>query len=380
MGPLHGTKVVELAGIGPAPFAGMALADMGADVILVERLSKKSSDKSSALPDCSRRGKQSLALDIKSTAGQDILHQLIAKADVLLEGFRPGVMERLGAGPDICLQNNPALVYARMTGWGQTGPLSQAAGHDINYISLTGALAAIGEKDKKPVVPLNLVGDFGGGGMLVVNGILAALLERGRSGKGQVVDAAMTDGSAYLMSFMHSMTAQGMWQQQRASNMLDGGAPYYNTYETSDGRYISIGSIEPQFYALLKQHAELDESLFGNQHDPALWPQQAAELKRVFLSKTQQQWCDIMQGTDVCFAPILNLEEAPSHPHNVARETYIEVGGMTQPAPAPRFSRTPSAVQFESQAVGKQSVEVLQALGLSSDQIDQLVTDAIVGT
>jgi len=268
MGPLKGIKVIEMAGIGPAPFAGMALADMGAEVTLIERLS---STPQPAIPDCSRRGKKSLALDVKSSAGMEILHKLIQDADVLLEGFRPGVMERLGAGPDECMQNNPELVYARMTGWGQTGPLSQAAGHDINYISLTGSLAAIGKKDQKPTVPLNMIGDFGGGGMLVITGILAALLERGQSGKGQIVDAAMTDGSAYLMSFMHSMTAQGYWQQQRESNMLDGGAPYYNTYATSDGKYISIGSIEPQFYTLLKQHAKLDDSLFAKQNAVGQW-------------------------------------------------------------------------------------------------------------
>ncbi len=377
MGPLKGIKIVEMAGIGPAPFAGMALADMGAQVTLVERTSSGSQP---ALPDCSRRGKKSLALNVKSDAGMDILHKLIKDADVLLEGFRPGVMERLGAGPNECLQNNPQLVYARMTGWGQTGPLAKAAGHDINYISLTGALAAIGPKDQKPVVPLNMIGDFGGGGMLVVNGILAALLERNHSGKGQIVDAAMTDGSAYLMSFMHSMTAQGHWQQQRQSNMLDGGAPYYNTYETSDGKYISIGSIEPQFYALLKQHAALDETLFTQQNAVDLWPQQAAELTRVFKTKTQSEWCDIMQGSDVCFAPVLNLEEAPSHPHNVARDTYIDVAGMTQPAPAPRFSRTPSSVRFESQAVGKQSIDILQSIGFSDTEIDQFIDDQVVGT
>jgi len=377
MGTLTGIKVIEMAGIGPAPFAGMALADMGAEVTLVERISSRPQP---AVPDCSRRGKHSVTLDIKSDAGKDILHKLIGKADVLLEGFRPGVMERLGAGPDACMQYNPKLVYARMTGWGQSGPLSPAAGHDINYISLTGALAAIGKKDEKPTVPLNLIGDFGGGGMLVVNGILAALLERGQSGKGQVVDAAMTDGSAYLMSFMHSMTAQGYWQQQRESNMLDGGAPYYNTYETSDGKYISIGSIEPQFYELLKQHASLDDALFSNQNDANQWPQQSQALTQLFKTKTQSEWCDIMQGTDVCFAPILTLEEAPSHPHNIARETYIDVAGMTQPAPAPRFSRTPSSVKFESQTPGAQSIEVLQTLGFSEDKIDQLVNDKVVGT
>ena len=377
MGPLKGIHVIEMAGIGPAPFAGMALADMGARVTLVERFTSRPQ---AAIPDCSRRGKHSLALDIKSEAGLDILHKLVSAADVLLEGFRPGVMERLGAGPDVCLQNNPGLIYARMTGWGQSGPLSQAAGHDINYISLTGALAAIGRKDQKPTIPLNMIGDFGGGGMLVITGILAALLERGNSGKGQIVDAAMTDGSAYLMSFLHSMTAQGHWQQQRESNMLDGGAPYYNTYETRDGKYISIGSIEPQFYELLKQYAELDDSLFTNQNAVEQWPQQTLELTRVFKTKTQSEWCDIMQGSDVCFAPILNLEEAPSHPHNIDRQTYIDVAGMTQPAPAPRFSRTPSTVRFESQAVGRQTIDILKSAGVSDAEIEKLIDDRVVSS
>ena len=377
MGPLKGIHVIEMAGIGPAPFAGMALADMGARVTLVERFTARPQ---AAIPDCSRRGKHSLALDIKSDAGLDILHKLVGTADVLLEGFRPGVMERLGAGPEVCLQNNPGLIYARMTGWGQSGPLSQAAGHDINYISLTGALAAIGRKDQKPTIPLNMIGDFGGGGMLVITGILAALLERGNSGKGQIVDAAMTDGSAYLMSFLHSMTAQGHWQQQRESNMLDGGAPYYNTYETSDGKYISIGSIEPQFYELLKQYAELDDSLFTNQNAVEQWPQQTLELTRVFKTKTQSEWCDIMQGSDVCFAPILNLEEAPSHPHNIDRQTYIDVAGMTQPAPAPRFSRTPSTVRFESQAVGRQTIDILKSAGVSDAEIEKLIDDRVVSS
>ena len=375
MGPLKGIHVIEMAGIGPAPFAGMALADMGARVTLVERFTSRPQ---AAIPDCSRRGKHSLALDIKSDAGLDILHKLVSTADVLLEGFRPGVMERLGAGPDVCLQNNPGLIYARMTGWGQSGPLSQAAGHDINYISLTGALAAIGRKDQKPTIPLNMIGDFGGGGMLVITGILAALLERSNSGKGQIVDAAMTDGSAYLMSFLHSMTAQGHWQQHRESNMLDGGAPYYNTYETRDGKYISIGSIEPQFYELLKQYAELDDSLFTNQNAVEQWPQQTLELTRVFKTKTQSEWCDIMQGSDVCFAPILNLEEAPSHPHNIDRQTYIDVAGMTQPAPAPRFSRTPSTVRFESQAVGRQTIDILKSAGVSNTEIEKLIDDRVV--
>jgi len=369
MGPLHGIKVIELAGIGPGPFAGMMLADMGAEVISVERASDP---KSRRLPDCSRRGKQSIALNLKSPEGIAALLKLVEQADVLFEGFRPGVAENLGIGPDECLALNPKLVYGRMTGWGQEGPMAQAAGHDINYISLTGALYATGRANEKPVPPLNLVGDFGGGGMFLVTGILAALLEAQRSGKGQVVDAAMTDGSAVLMSFFNSFHAMGMWSTKRGVNMLDTGAHFYETYETYDGKFVSIGSIEPQFYQLLIEKTQLDADVFADQMNPAKWPEFKEKLTVIFKTKTQAQWCALMEGTDVCFAPVLDFIEAQQHPHNVARETYIDIDGMQQPAPAPRFSRTVCEVQHGARAAGENTREVLSGWGLSEQAINEL--------
>lgn len=367
MGPLKGVKVIEIAGIGPGPFAGMLLADMGAEVISVEKRSGKQ-----ALPDCARRGKRSIALNLKSPEGIAALLKLVEKADILFEGFRPGVMERLGVGPDECLASNPALVYGRMTGWGQFGPLAKSAGHDINYISLTGSLHAIGRAGEKPVPPLNLVGDYGGGGMFLVMGMLAALLEARQSGKGQVVDAAMTDGSAVLMAMFHSLQAMGMWKSKRGSNFLDSGAHFYDVYETQDGKYVSIGSIEPQFYALLLEKAQLDPQVFGNQNNPALWPDLKDKLAAVFKTKTQAQWCELMEGSDVCFAPVLDFNEAAAHPHNAARQTYIDVDGMTQPAPAPRFSRTPSQVDFGSRPHGADTQDVLTDWGFSAAECDEL--------
>ncbi|MEM6319627.1 MAG: CaiB/BaiF CoA-transferase family protein [Bacteroidota bacterium] len=361
MGPLKGIKVIEMAGIGPGPFAGMLLADMGAEVISVER---RADPHKRRLPDCSRRGKRSIALNLKTEEGIETLLKMVAQADVLFEGFRPGVMERLGLGPDVCLSKNPKLIYGRMTGWGQTGPLAQAAGHDINYISLTGALHAIGRKGENPVPPLNLVGDYGGGTMFLVMGILAALLEVKNSGKGQVVDAAMTEGSANLMAMFYSLHAMGMWSLNRGSNLLDSGAHFYDTYETKEGKYVSIGSIEPQFYALLMEKAELDKSTFGHQMNSKAWPIRKQELTAIFKTKTQKEWCDLMEGTDVCFAPVLDFLEAPSHPHNVARKAYIQVDGMTQPAPAPKFSRTASEVQFGSRAAGEDTEAVLKDWGV----------------
>lgn len=362
MGPLKGIKVIEMAGIGPGPFSGMLLADMGAEVITVER---KVDSRGYRAPDCSRRGKKSIALNLKTESGVETLLKLVAKADVLFEGFRPGVMERLGIGPDVCLARNPKLVYGRMTGWGQTGPLAQAAGHDINYISLTGGLYAMGRPNENPAPPLNLVGDYGGGGMFLVTGILAALIEAGKSGKGQVVDAAMTDGSAVLMAMFNSLHAMGMWTLDRGDNLLDSGAHFYDTYKTKDDKFISIGSIEPQFYALLVEKAELDSKEFGNQLNKSQWPALKEKLVTVFKTKTQQEWCDIMEGTDVCFAPVLNLLEAQEHPHNVARQTYIDVDGMMQPAPAPRFSRTENEVKFGARAAGEDTEEVLREWGVS---------------
>ncbi|MEL6254174.1 MAG: CaiB/BaiF CoA-transferase family protein [Bacteroidota bacterium] len=362
MGPLEGIKIIEIAGLGPGPFAGMMLADMGAEVILVERRLDTSKTR---IPDCNRRGKKSIAINLKDPEGVENLLKLVEKADALLEGFRPGVMERLGIGPDVCLERNPKLVYGRMTGWGQYGPLAHAAGHDINYISLTGALGAIGNAGGKPVPPLNLVGDYGGGAMFLVCGMLAALLESQKSGKGQVIDVAMTDGSAVLMSIFNSLHKMGLWKPERGINMLDSGAHYYDTYECKDGKFVSIGSIEPQFYALLMQKVELSPEDFKSQNNSSKWPEQKEKLASIFKTKTQAEWCEIMEGTDICFAPVLDFIEAQSHPHNVARNTYINVDGFMQPAPAPRFSRTPSEVQHGSRASGEDTEEVLASWGIN---------------
>jgi len=370
MGPLNGYTVIELAGIGPAPMGGMMLADMGAEVIRIDR----AAGANNMMPmDVSARGKKSVVLNLKDPAGIETLLRLVEKADVLVDPFRPGVCEKLGIGPDACLARNPKLVFARMTGWGQDGPLAQAAGHDINYISITGALYAMGRKGQKPVPPLNLVGDMGGGGMLLVTGVLAALLETSNSGKGQVIDVAMVDGAAQLMWMFHGFQAMGLWDaSQRESNMLDGGAHYYDTYECADGQYISIGSIEPQFYALLKHHAGLSEEDFGDQNNAAAWPQMKQKLTAVFLQKSQAEWCAIMEGTDVCFAPVLSFMDAPAHPANVARKTYIDVGGLTQPAPAPRFSRTPSSVRHPGPNPGQDTDTVLAAMGFAEREISEL--------
>ena len=339
-GPLAGFRIVEFAGIGPGPFACMLLADMGADVVTLDRVGVKKNLKAIAT-----RGRRIVELDLKDRAAIAGVLDLLEKADALIEGFRPGVMERLGLGPDIALARNPKLVYGRMTGWGQEGPLAQAAGHDINYISLTGALAAIGTAER-PVPPLNLVGDFGGGALYLVVGVLAALLEAARSGKGQVVDAAMCDGAASLMSMFFDMTAMGRWSEGRERNFLDGGAHFYGVYECACGNFISIGSIEPQFYALLRQHAGLvDDPAFDAQMDHKAWPARRERLKDVFKRKTREDWCQVMEGTDICFAPVLTMAEAPGHPHMAARNVFVERHGVTQPAPAPRFSRTPSAIR-----------------------------------
>jgi alpha-methylacyl-CoA racemase len=370
MGPLNGYTVIELAGIGPAPMGGMMLADMGAEVIRIDRAAGASH---LVMKDVSARGKKSVVLNLKETEGIETLLRMVENADVLIDPFRPGVCEKLGIGPEVCLDRNPKLVFARMTGWGQDGPLAQAAGHDINYISITGALYAMGRKGEKPVPPLNLVGDMGGGGMLLANGVLAALLEATSSGKGQVIDAAMVDGAAQLMWMFHGFQAMGMWDAgQRESNMLDGGAHFYDAYECADGEYVSIGSIEPQFYALLKELAGLPEEEFGEQHNTAKWPEMKDKLAAIIRQKTQAQWCEIMEGTDVCFAPVLSFMDAPAHPANVARNTYIEVDGITQPAPAPRFSRTPSAVKNGGSNPGQDTDAVLAAMGFGEREIAEL--------
>jgi alpha-methylacyl-CoA racemase len=373
-GPLSGVKIVEFAGIGPGPFCGMLLSDMGADVVRIDRKGGGGGSKF----EVGARGRRSVAMDLKKPEAVEACLKLIEEADMLQEGFRPGVMERLGLGPDVCLKRNPKLVYGRMTGWGQYGPLAQAAGHDINYISITGALHGIGRPGEKPVPPLNLVGDFGGGALYLALGMVSALTSARTTGAGQVVDCAMTDGSASLMSMFFGFTASGMWQPERGSNMLDGGAHFYDTYETSDGKYVSIGSIEPQFYAILREKAGLSEDLWDAQMDRSKWPEMKDKIEAVFKTKTRDEWCALMEGTDICFAPVLGLDEAINHPHNKERETIIERDGVQQPNVAPRFSGTPSEIQGPPPAIGAHNDEALSDWGFSSSDIDALKTaDAI---
>lgn len=366
MGPLQGIKVVEFQGIGPGPFTAMLLSDMGADVIRVDRKGGRTPNKT----EVTYRGRKAVAFDLKKPEAVEAALKLIDGADALIEGFRPGVMERLGLGPDVCLKRNPKLVYGRMTGWGQTGPLAQAAGHDINYIALTGALHGIGNAGKKPVPPLNLVGDFGGGALYLAFGIVCGLVEAKRSGKGQVVDAAMTDGAASLMSMFYGMNAMGFWQDTRGVNLLDSGAHFYDTYETKDGKYVAIGSIEPQFYRELLEKTGITDSAFEMQMNPQGWAGLKEKLAAVIKTKTRDEWDAIMLGSDVCYAPVLSLKEAPKHPHNVARETFVEVDGVVQPAPAPRFSRTPPKVQ--GPVTGADNDAALSGWGFSRAEIDQL--------
>ena len=375
MGPLKGLKIIEMAGIGPGPFCGMVLADLGAEIIRVDRASAIGTG---SKQEPSNRGKKSIAVDLKAKEGVEVVLKLVETADAIFEGFRPGVMERLGIGPEVCLARNDRIVFGRMTGWGQEGPLANAAGHDINYISLSGALAAIGRPGSPPVPPLNLIGDFGGGGMLLALGLVAALLESKESKKGQVVDAAMTDGSALLMTMIYSMQSSGMWKTTMGSNLLDGGSHFYDTYECKDGKFISIGSIEPQFYALLCQIAELDEKVFSKQMSRDLWPEQKEEIKKIFVKKTRDEWCELMEGTDVCFAPVLDMSEAPEHPHNKERKTFIDLEGVIQPAPAPRFSRTEPEVVSSPSIVGEHTNEVLSSIGLSEEDISTLKTSGAV--
>lgn len=375
MGPLTGIRVVEMAGIGPGPFTAMMLSDLGAEVIRVDRLSHKGTGHRANVLN---RGRKSIAVDLKNPRGVETTLRLIEQADVVLEGFRPGVMERLGLGPEECLSVNPRLIFGRMTGWGQTGPLSQAAGHDINYISIAGALGAMGYADRPPAPPLNLVGDFGGGAMYLLTGILAALVERATSGQGQMIDAAMTDGTASLLSPFFGLMAMNMWTTDRFSNRLDGGAFYYGSYECSDGKYISIGSLEPQFYALLLEKAEITDPEFQEQLDEAAWPAKREKLNQLFKTRTRQQWCDIMEGTDVCFAPVLDLKEAPVHPHNIDRKTFVELDGVVQPAPAPRFSRTQGEIQGPAAMAGEHTREVLSAWNFTDQEIGELQASGVI--
>lgn len=373
-GPLSGVKIVEFAGIGPGPFCGMLLSDMGADVVRIDRKGGGGGSKF----EVGARGRRSVAMDLKNPEAVEACLKLIEEADMLQEGFRPGVMERLGLGPDVCLKRNPKLVYGRMTGWGQYGPLAQAAGHDINYISLTGALHAIGRPGEKPVPPLNLVGDFGGGALYLALGMVSALTSARTTGKGQVVDCAMTDGSASLMSMFFGFTASGMWQPEKGTNMLDGGAHFYDTYETSDGKYISIGSIEPQFYALLREKAGLTEDLWDAQMDRAKWPEMKEKIEGIFKTKTRDEWSELMEGTDICFAPVLGLDEAMDHPHNKERQTIVEIDGVQQPNVAPRFSGTPSEIQGPPPSVGAHNEEALSDWGFTSSDIDALKSSGAI--
>ena len=369
MGPLKGLQIIEMAGIGPAPFCGMVLSDLGANVIRVDRVTSAGSV---SRQEASNRGKKSIAVDLKTTKGIEVVLNLVEASDAIFEGFRPGVMEKLGLGPDVCLQKNKKIVFGRMTGWGQEGPLAFAAGHDINYISLSGVLATIGRPGAPPVPPLNLIGDYGGGGMLLALGLVAALFETKSSGKGQVIDAAMVDGSALLMTMIYTMRGMGLWKDSLGSNFLDGGAHFYDTYECKDGKYISIASIEPKFYQLLREITPLEDSIFDDQLSRESWPEQKKALKEIFLKKIQQEWCDLMEGTDICFAPVLNMAEAPEHPHNKARGTFIELEGIVQPAPAPRFSRTVPEVYPAPAYVGEHTEEVLKSIGMQDSDIEDL--------
>ena len=365
MGPLKGLRVLEFAGIGPGPFCAMVLADLGAEVIRIDR-------KGAPPPppeDFVLRGRRSIALDLKSPAAIEAALRLVDTADALIEGFRPGVMERLGLGPEACLPRNPRLAYGRMTGWGQEGPLAQTAGHDIDYIALTGALHAIGRPGERPVPPLNLVGDYGGGGMLLALGLLAAMLEAKGSGRGQVVDAAMVDGAALLMAPIYAAKARGRWSQERGTNMLDGAAPWYDTYECADGRSIAVGPIEPQFFAVMCEKLGLDAARFPDRMSPAAWPALKGELIAIFRGRTRDDWAALFEGTDACVAPVLDMDEAPLHPHNRARHTFLDRDGVVQPAPAPRFSRTPAEPGPPAQAAPE---EILASCGFSQGDIAAL--------
>ena len=373
-GPLTGVRVLELAGIGPGPYAAMVLSDMGAEVVRIDRAASVPASPPGRPPvDVLNRGRRSVAVDLKVPEGVEAVLRLVASADALIEGFRPRVTERLGLGPDVCLERSPRLVYGRMTGWGQDGPYASAAGHDINYIALAGALAHIGRAGAPPTPPLNLVGDFGGGGLLLAFGIACGLFETSRSGQGQVVDAAMIDGAANLMAMFWGFRAMGIWSPERGTNLLDTGAHFYDVYECADGGFVSIGSIEPQFYAELLKRTGLDgDPELAGQMDRSTWPALKAKLAEVFRSRTRDEWCDEMETTDVCFAPVLSMDEAASHPHNVARGTFETRDGVVQPAPAPRFSRTAPALDRPPAFPGQHTDEVLADWGFAEDEVAAL--------
>ncbi len=370
-GPLAGVRVVELSSLGPGPYACLLLAELGAEVVRVDR----PGGGTTLLPpdrDLLHRSRPCAAVDLKRPGGRDVLLRMLERADVLVEGLRPGVLERLGLGPDACAERNPRLVFARMTGWGQDGPLAARAGHDINYAGLTGALHAVGPADK-PVVPLNLVADFAGGSMFLVVGVLAALLERATSGRGPVVDAAMVDGASSLITMVHGMLGAGLWQDRRAANLLDGAAPFYDTYTCADGRHVAVGAIEPQFFAALLDGLGLRDHFPGGQLDVARWPEQKALLAEVFATRTRDAWAEVFEGTDACVTPVLSLHEAPRHPHLAARGTFEEHGGTVQPAAAPRLSRTPAAVRGAPRAAGQDTRAVLASYGFAPAEVERLL-------
>jgi alpha-methylacyl-CoA racemase len=381
-GPLDGYRVIEIAGIGPGPFAAMMLADMGAEVLRIER-AQAAGASGGPNRDLLQRGRRNVAIDLKHADGAATLLDLVERADALIEGFRPGVMERLGVGPDECLARNPKLVYGRMTGWGQEGPYASAAGHDINYIALAGALAHFGRAGQAPVPPLNLIGDFGGGGMFLAYGVVCALLEAQRSGAGQVIDAAMVDGAAVLMTMFWSFVESGLFSEtERGTNLLDTGAHFYDVYRCADGEYVSIGSIEPQFYAELLRLSGLEgDERFAVQMDRARWPEQKELLVEVFAAKSRDEWCALMEHTDVCFAPVLRMSEAAKHPHNVERGTFVELHGSMQPAPAPRFSRSTPEVARPPARAGEHTREALVDGGIAADRVENLLaTGAVAAT
>ena len=372
-GPLAGLRVVEVGGVGPAPFCAMLLADLGAEVIRIDRKTPSES----GFPVDRRfefvfRSRRSIALDLKKPQGVDVVRRLTRQADVLIEGFRPGVMERLGLGPDSCLEINPRLVYGRMTGWGQTGPLAKAPGHDINYIALSGVLHAIGQKGGAPQIPLNLIGDFGGGAMYLAFGIMCALHETKGSGKGQVVDAGMLDGATSLMTMIYGLLASGYWTDQRGSNRLDSGAPWYSVYETSDGRHVAVGSTEASFYLNTVRLLGLNPDDLADQHDKAGWPRMKEAFSAAFKTRTRDEWCQVFDGAEACFSPVLSMAEAPAHPQQMARGNFVQSGGMLQPAPAPRFGRTPAAIQSPPAKLGEHTDEVLRDWGFGADEVDRL--------
>lgn len=373
-GPLEGLRIIEMAGLGPVPLAGLMLAEMGAAVLRVERMG--GSPEPFALPpdlDLSRHGRNTIRLDLKKDAGIEVLRGLVKRADVLMEGFRPGVMERLGLGPTALMERDPALIYARMTGYGQDGPLAARAGHDLNYLAISGVLHAIGPRHGKPVPPLNLVGDYGGGTMLLVHGIMAALLERHRSGEGQIIDAAMTDGASMLAAYPFAFLQAGYWRDERGVNVLDSGAPFYDTYETKDGRYMAVACIEPQFFAEFCRLLPLPEDIVARQYDQTAWPALRHDIAHIFAGRSRAEWTEIFDGSDACVTPVLSLAEAPDHPHNIARRTHVAVGTGRRPAPAPRFSRTPLKV-----ATAPADAKTMDGFGLDRETIDRLVRDGVL--